>query len=173
MAEKPPSGDDADRGHARKYAISSGLLYSWRQQLLHAPVGPLKRSTPSFAQVEVSAEPPKPASSGCSAVEPVGAVSAARRPRFEGLIEMHLAARRDAAGGCSGGWACTAAGSWCIGEPMITLAPALRVYLACVVYRYAQITHGVSGWQRPGTQSRHSAAWQAILLCIITTSVLN
>lgn len=75
---------------ARKYAISSGLLYSWRQQLLHAPVGPLKRSTPSFAQVEVSAEPPKPASSDCSAVEPVGAVSAARRPRFEGLIEIVL-----------------------------------------------------------------------------------
>jgi transposase len=75
---------------ARKYAISSGLLYSWRQQLLHAPAGPLKRSTLSFAQVEVSAESPKPASPDCTAVEPVGSVSAAGQPRSEGLIEIVL-----------------------------------------------------------------------------------
>lgn len=76
---------------ARKYAISSGLLYSWRQQLLHAPVGPLKRSAPSFAQVEVSAEPPQLAASpDCTAVEPGGMMSVARQPRSEGLIEIVL-----------------------------------------------------------------------------------
>lgn len=75
---------------ARKYAISSGLLYSWRQQLLHAPVGPLMRSTPSFAQVEIAAEPPEPASPNDAAVEPVGRAAATGQPRSEGLIEIVL-----------------------------------------------------------------------------------
>jgi len=75
---------------ARKYAISSGLLYSWRQQLLHAPVGPLPRLTPSFAQVEVAARPPEATSPDCTSVEPVGAMARTRRPPSEGLIEIVL-----------------------------------------------------------------------------------
>jgi transposase len=40
---------------ARKHAISSGLLYTWRQQLLGgAPIGPPARSAPTFAQVEIA-----------------------------------------------------------------------------------------------------------------------
>jgi transposase len=44
-----------------------------------------------------------------------------------------IAARRAAAGGCSGGRARAAASSWCTGRPMITLASGLPVYLACGV----------------------------------------
>ena len=39
---------------ARKYAISSGLLYTWRQQLLGGQLGSVVRSAPNFAQVEIA-----------------------------------------------------------------------------------------------------------------------
>src|SRR4249919_1977673 len=39
---------------ARKHAISSGLLYTWRQQILGGQLGPLMRSAPHFAQVEIA-----------------------------------------------------------------------------------------------------------------------
>ena len=45
---------------ARKYGISSGLLYTWRQQLLGKPGGLLTRSSPSFAQVEMTTVQPQP-----------------------------------------------------------------------------------------------------------------
>src|SRR6201995_5183881 len=38
---------------ARKYAISSGLLYSWRQQILGGEVSVVTGSPPTFAQVEL------------------------------------------------------------------------------------------------------------------------
>src|SRR3954466_307711 len=38
---------------ARKYAINSGLLYTWRRQVLGGQMTGLVRSTPGFAQVEV------------------------------------------------------------------------------------------------------------------------
>jgi transposase len=41
----------------RKHAISSGLLYTWRQQLLGRQVATLARSRPSFAQVEAAGGP--------------------------------------------------------------------------------------------------------------------
>src|SRR5215475_2379276 len=40
---------------ARKYGISSGLLYSWRQQILGGQVSVVTGPTPSFAQVELAA----------------------------------------------------------------------------------------------------------------------
>jgi transposase-like protein len=40
---------------ARKYAISSGLLYSWRQQMFGSQVSVVTGSSPSFARVEVAA----------------------------------------------------------------------------------------------------------------------
>jgi transposase len=36
---------------ARKHAISSGLLYTWRQRLLGAQIAPPARSAPTFAQL--------------------------------------------------------------------------------------------------------------------------
>src|SRR3954463_11019181 len=42
---------------ARKHAISSGLLYTWRQQILGGQLGPLVRTVPSFAEVEAAVAP--------------------------------------------------------------------------------------------------------------------
>src|SRR3954454_2973963 len=42
---------------ARKYAINSGLLYTWRRQVLGGQMTGLVRSTPSFAQVEMVSPP--------------------------------------------------------------------------------------------------------------------
>src|SRR6201994_2123108 len=39
---------------ARKYAISSGLLYSWRQQVFGGQVGVVTAATPSLARVELA-----------------------------------------------------------------------------------------------------------------------
>jgi transposase len=74
---------------ARKYAISSGLLYSWRQQVLRGQGGVVTGAAPSFARVELAPglqepdghEPSSPAVS-----------AAARSPSSggEGLIEIVL-----------------------------------------------------------------------------------
>ena len=47
---------------ARKYSISSGLLYTWRQQVLGGQMSLLSRQTPDFARVEMTApaSPDKP-----------------------------------------------------------------------------------------------------------------
>jgi transposase len=39
---------------ARKYGISSGLLYGWRQKLLGGQMTLLQQSAPSFPQVEIA-----------------------------------------------------------------------------------------------------------------------
>ena len=42
---------------ARKYSISSGQLYTWRQQVLGGQMAVLSRLTPDFAQVEMTPAP--------------------------------------------------------------------------------------------------------------------
>jgi transposase len=42
---------------ARKYSISSGQLYTWRQQVLGGQITLLSRPTPDFAQVEMTPAP--------------------------------------------------------------------------------------------------------------------
>ena len=70
---------------ARKYAISSGQLYTWRQQLLGVQATLVRRGAPQFAAVELESDPPLlPASKPLEAAAP----SAATRP--EGLIELVL-----------------------------------------------------------------------------------
>ena len=74
---------------ARKYAISSGLLYSWRQQVLGGQISVVTGSAPSFARVELAPalQPPE-----CS--EPVSpAVPSSPSPqssRPDGVIEIVL-----------------------------------------------------------------------------------
>jgi transposase len=51
---------------ARNHSVSSGLLYTWRQQLLAGQLGPSVRRAPTFARVEITAasghpDPPAPA----------------------------------------------------------------------------------------------------------------
>lgn len=43
---------------ARKHGIGTGLLYTWRQQVLGERIGLLTRAAPSFAQVETALEQP-------------------------------------------------------------------------------------------------------------------
>lgn len=49
---------------ARRYGISSGLLYTWRRHLLEGSLGVPRQPQAKFARVEVMAVPADPAPSG-------------------------------------------------------------------------------------------------------------
>src|SRR5215472_750855 len=66
---------------ARKHAISSGQLYTWRRQLLSMPGTAIERAVPRFAAVDLA-----PSSPGASEPAPLGATMAAERTR--GMIEI-------------------------------------------------------------------------------------
>jgi transposase len=74
---------------ARKYAISSGLLYAWRQQVLAGQVRVVTGSAPSFARVEVA-----PALQAPDGNEPISSTVRTSTPpppsRPDGLIEIVL-----------------------------------------------------------------------------------
>jgi transposase len=74
---------------ARKHAISSGLLYTWRQQLLGGQLGSVVRSAPNFAQVEIAGASSQPDMSD-RAPESAGLTAVTSLPRPEGLIEIVL-----------------------------------------------------------------------------------
>ena len=82
---------------ARKYGISSGLLYNWRRQILDAQMALASRPLPSFSRVEI-----EPAQTDLTA-QRLEAVPRPRgaSPRPSGLIEIVLsngvAVRVDAA----------------------------------------------------------------------------
>jgi transposase-like protein len=46
---------------ARRYGISSGLLYTWRRHLLEGSLGVTRQPVAKFARVEVMAMPADPA----------------------------------------------------------------------------------------------------------------
>ena len=73
---------------ARKYAITSGLLCTWRRQVLGGQMTHLVCSTPSFAQVEVV--PPHVAAPEPMAEPPIAPPEPVLPPRPEGLIEIVL-----------------------------------------------------------------------------------
>ena len=75
---------------ARKHAISSGQLYTWRQQLLGVQTATFRRATPRFAEVELEPAPalPPPADPRPSETLPPAAPVASVRPA--GLIEVVL-----------------------------------------------------------------------------------
>jgi transposase len=75
---------------ARKYAISSGLLYTWRHQILGGPMPRLARSTPSFAQVELTPEPARLEAPEPKPRQPIAPPDPAVPARPEGLIEIVL-----------------------------------------------------------------------------------
>jgi transposase len=74
---------------ARKYAISSGLLYSWRQQVLGGQVSVVTGPAPTFARVELT-----PALQAPDGSEPVSPAARAPPPpppsRPDGVIEVVL-----------------------------------------------------------------------------------
>ncbi len=71
---------------ARKHGISTGLLYTWRQQLLAGPNAVITRSEPRFAEVKLAAALPAPEPGPTS----VTAASSTPSPWPEGLIEIVL-----------------------------------------------------------------------------------
>jgi len=75
---------------ARKHAVSSGLLYTWRQQLLAGQLSPAVRPAPTFAKVEIAGAAGQPDPSAHTPMEPAGLVATAPLPRIDGLIEVVL-----------------------------------------------------------------------------------
>lgn len=73
---------------ARKHAISSGQLYTWRQQLLSVPGTVIERAMPRFAAVDLAL-----ASPGASEPAPIGGTvpaEPATPARTGGTIEIVL-----------------------------------------------------------------------------------
>jgi transposase len=70
---------------ARKYAISSGLLYSWRQQVLGGQLSVVTGPAPSFARVELA-----PALQAPDGSEPVSPAVPAPPSGPDGGIEIVL-----------------------------------------------------------------------------------
>ena len=73
---------------ARKYAISSGQLYTWRRELLSVQTSIITRATPRFAEVETEPAPPRhmAAQPAPTAAHPPCTSTASPRP--DGLIEL-------------------------------------------------------------------------------------
>ncbi|HEV2038971.1 MAG TPA: transposase [Casimicrobiaceae bacterium] len=72
---------------ARKYGVSTGLLYTWRQQLLRGATAVITRVEPRFAEVEMA--PALPAPEPADPV-PAPATAATPSPGPAGLIEIVL-----------------------------------------------------------------------------------
>ena len=71
---------------ARRYGISSGLLYTWRRHLLEGSLGTASLPVAKFARVEVMATPAEPA----PAIPPVAPPPAAPSGPMNGMIEIAL-----------------------------------------------------------------------------------
>jgi transposase len=71
----------------RKHGISSGQLYSWRQQILGMQPALVRRDTPRFAAVELASDAPLPAAPQPPEPAPAAIAAATRQ---EGLIEVVL-----------------------------------------------------------------------------------
>ncbi|MBV9250725.1 MAG: transposase [Acetobacteraceae bacterium] len=75
---------------ARKYGISTGLLYGWRQKILGGQVACLSRPVPSFAQVEMTVAEQQPDAPEAVSAWPAVAPDPTLSPRPSGLIEILL-----------------------------------------------------------------------------------
>jgi transposase len=75
---------------ARKYAISSGLLYGWRQQLLCDRPGTQMQTVQKFARVELAAAPAEPEMPERTTAEPSGLGVPTKTSALGGLIEIVL-----------------------------------------------------------------------------------
>jgi transposase len=72
----------------RKHGISSGQLYTWRQQLLSGPMTVLSRAAPGFAQVDTLPARQPPEASDPQLTEPAAAPGALSPS--SGVIEIVL-----------------------------------------------------------------------------------
>jgi len=74
----------------REHGIGSGLLYTWRQQLLGERVGLTTRSPLRFAQVEITSEAVRTMQPGPPLADPIQAPAPQAHAWLEGLIEIVL-----------------------------------------------------------------------------------
>ena len=74
---------------ARRYGISSGLLYTWRRHLLEGSLGVTRQPAAKFARVEVMAMPADPAPAISPVPQPAAAPSGPMN-RSDGMIEIAL-----------------------------------------------------------------------------------
>lgn len=74
---------------ARRYGISSGLLYTWRRHLLEGSLGITRQPAAKFARVEVMAMPTDPAPSLPPVAQPAAASSGPMH-HPDGMIEIAL-----------------------------------------------------------------------------------
>jgi transposase len=77
---------------ARKYAISSGQLYTWRGQVLGGHMSRLACSTPGFAQVEIAPALQQLEAPDATSQQPTTLSGPAAPERPHGLIEIVLPA---------------------------------------------------------------------------------
>jgi transposase len=73
---------------ARRYGISSGLLYTWRRHLLEGSPGVTRQPVAKFARVEVMAMRTDPAPATPPAAQPAPTPNAMNHP--DGMIEIAL-----------------------------------------------------------------------------------
>jgi transposase len=73
---------------ARRYGISSGLLYTWRRHLLAGSLGTIARPVAEFARVEVMAGPADPAPAPASPAQLAPPANSMNHP--DGMIEIAL-----------------------------------------------------------------------------------
>jgi transposase len=84
------SGELTPTEVARKHGIGSGLLYTWRQQLLGDGLGMMTRSSPSFAQVEIAPTPGRAEQPDPQVAKSVQPLPPEASPRPSGMIEIVL-----------------------------------------------------------------------------------
>jgi transposase len=73
---------------ARKHAINSGQLYTWRHQLLSMPNAVVRRTAPRFTEVELA--PTSPNTPGPVPIDEHAAPVPPVPVRFDGMIEIVL-----------------------------------------------------------------------------------
>jgi transposase len=73
---------------ARRYGISSGLLYTWRRHLLEGSLGSPSRPAAKFARVEVMAMPADPAPAPLPPLQSAPTPNSMNHP--DGMIEITL-----------------------------------------------------------------------------------
>lgn len=77
---------------ARRYGITSGLLYTWRRQMMEGQLGSAPQPTPGFARVDLVAEAPRLAASAPAHPDPdlQPPLPPAETAQSAGLIEIAL-----------------------------------------------------------------------------------
>jgi transposase len=75
---------------ARKHGISTGQLYTWRQQRLNVQTALVTRAAPRFAEVELAPAPPPAKAAGPKPLDAPSQSTASAPSRPEGLIEIVL-----------------------------------------------------------------------------------